>query len=82
MPMSDAAKMSRLRLGAARRGARAIGDGGVHPHHEGAALEDVSERNKAEQTYSIADLGGYGDEAGTTGRGSVGAAHLLRRGWL
>ncbi len=55
------------------------GDGGVHPHHEGAAFHDVAHGDEGEQAGGVADLGGDGDEADVLGAGVEALAHLAEQ---
>lgn len=53
---------------------------GVHPHHQGATLEHVAERNEEQKAKCVADLGCHGYESGMTGCGVIGVRHRHEKG--
>ncbi len=56
------------------------GHRGVHPKHQGAALQHVSQRYEREQPGGVAHLCRYGDKAGVAGSGSKAPPHVHEQG--
>ncbi len=55
------------------------GDGGEHAHHQGAALDDIAERDDEEEPNGVADQGGDGDKAGVAGDDVEALGHLQQK---